>query len=295
MLGYSMKSYLCHNCHKSSLLDTSNLICPHCGNDFLEEEATARAIQRQRASHENQQTYEYVRYYCYTCKETSLINPHHMVCPKCQGTILEEASSVRPINKPEFRIPEEPRFEQPHDDPHDHRYRQHNRRQPNHGSNRRDRQREESPFSAFFDSPFWENGVFRDFERDPFEAFEPFFNGNHFGRRQERVLGRLFGDLSINPIEYLNQQLGSFDDIINQLSRRNGQQTHPASEESINRLKKRIVQRGEEIQKCSVCMDDIAEGTEANVLSCSHAFHPDCIQPWLRVKNTCPVCRKEVR
>ena len=37
-------------------------------------------------------------------------------------------------------------------------------------------------------------------------------------------------------------------------------------------------------------------GTEVQVMPCSdaHIFHPPCLAPWLRVHNSCPVCRHEL-
>ena len=35
-------------------------------------------------------------------------------------------------------------------------------------------------------------------------------------------------------------------------------------------------------------------GEEWKVLPCSHAFHTDCILPWVSEHNTCPVCRAEL-
>ncbi|CAG9333098.1 unnamed protein product [Blepharisma stoltei] len=283
MLGYSFKSYICHNCQRVSLVDTSNLICPHCGNDFLEDTTTARIHQHQ--------AYQYASYYCHSCRSTNLIDPHNPVCPNCHGTILEEASQARRNAERESHIPDNSIFYQfgqthqyPPRQPRSYQYQY-----------RAQRPSERVFFPEFAGFPSWNNSFFRDFAMDPFAEFESFFNGDFFSRRQERVLGRLFGDLDINPNEYFTQNFGSFDDIINLLIQRNASQTTPASESAINSLQKKIVEKGAEIQKCAVCMDDMPEGTEINVLSCNHMFHPDCIQPWLRVKNNCPVCRQEVR
>lgn len=42
---------------------------------------------------------------------------------------------------------------------------------------------------------------------------------------------------------------------------------------------------------CSICLED---GYMVK-LSCDHVFHEDCIKKWLHHKNTCPLCRQEVR
>lgn len=282
MLGYSYKSYLCHTCNRTSLIDTSNLICPICQNDFLEDTTTARMHQ--------QQEYAYTNYYCHTCQRNSLLDPRNPVCSHCGGRIVEDANRAR--QRPEV-IFQENSF------PHQYPNRQSRPQEPRYQEFRQPISVQRSFWGGFSGFPgllLMNSSRFGDFGFDPFTEFDSFFNGNHFERRQERVLGRLFGDMGLDPDDYFsNNQLFGFDDIIQLLIQRNHAQTHPATDEAINRLRTTKADVAKSDQKCSVCMDDIKEGSDINELTCKHVFHPDCIIPWLRVKNTCPVCRQEVR
>ncbi|KAL4432418.1 hypothetical protein ABPG77_001717 [Micractinium sp. CCAP 211/92] len=48
--------------------------------------------------------------------------------------------------------------------------------------------------------------------------------------------------------------------------------------------------------RCPVCMEELAEGDEVQVMPCSsgHVFHPPCLRPWLEEHNSCPTCRHEL-
>ncbi|CAL5201698.1 unnamed protein product [Lathyrus oleraceus] len=59
----------------------------------------------------------------------------------------------------------------------------------------------------------------------------------------------------------------------------------PAAKSCIEGLKMVTV---EEAEKCSICFEDFKVGV---CMPCSHMFHKDCIQDWLNVGNSCPLCR----
>ncbi|KAJ4883228.1 RING/U-box superfamily protein [Raphanus sativus] len=55
-----------------------------------------------------------------------------------------------------------------------------------------------------------------------------------------------------------------------------------------------LVAEKDEGAVCAVCKDEMNMGTEAVGLPCDHKYHGECIVPWLKTRNTCPVCRYEL-
>jgi len=44
--------------------------------------------------------------------------------------------------------------------------------------------------------------------------------------------------------------------------------------------------------RCSICLDSIVMNETANEIPCGHVFHESCIDGWLRISRTCPLCRQ---
>ena len=42
-------------------------------------------------------------------------------------------------------------------------------------------------------------------------------------------------------------------------------------------------------ENCTICLEDIESNIE--FLPCAHKFHETCIYNWLKIKDTCPMCK----
>ncbi|KAI3501712.1 hypothetical protein L1887_29685 [Cichorium endivia] len=45
---------------------------------------------------------------------------------------------------------------------------------------------------------------------------------------------------------------------------------------------------------CCICLAKYANNDELRQLTCSHFFHKDCVDKWLKINATCPLCKSEV-
>jgi hypothetical protein len=68
-----------------------------------------------------------------------------------------------------------------------------------------------------------------------------------------------------------------------------------ASQDEINKYTQAY--KAVEIPKesnCVVCQSEFQKQEEIRTLPCKHSFHKDCIDQWLKINKTCPICKKDI-
>ena len=99
--------------------------------------------------------------------------------------------------------------------------------------------------------------------------------------------------------EYENDEIENIlNYILNNDNNRYG--SPPAAESEIKKLDKYILTKdklknfGPE-NTCSVCKEDFIIGNKMMDLPCKHYFHEECLMPWLKQHDSCPICRFELK
>uniref|UniRef100_K3X027 RING-type E3 ubiquitin transferase n=1 Tax=Globisporangium ultimum (strain ATCC 200006 / CBS 805.95 / DAOM BR144) TaxID=431595 RepID=K3X027_GLOUD len=47
-------------------------------------------------------------------------------------------------------------------------------------------------------------------------------------------------------------------------------------------------------RECVICQVDMAIGMKVTRMPCQHLFHTECLHEWLKIGNSCPICRVEI-
>lgn len=144
--------------------------------------------------------------------------------------------------------------------------------------------------------------IFTSILRDlgPPEQRPPGANGTHegFARGLRDILGLFSPANAVSGDAVYTQE--ALDRIITNLMDANPQSNAapPATEQGLAGLDRRAVDeallRGENNTECTICQDEVKIGETAAFLPCKHWFHDECVVPWLKAHNTCPICRTPI-
>ncbi|KAL1223731.1 E3 ubiquitin-protein ligase RING1-like [Cardamine amara subsp. amara] len=100
----------------------------------------------------------------------------------------------------------------------------------------------------------------------------------------------------VNPNDFFTGTSG-LEQLIEQLTQDDRPGPPPASEPTITALptvKITPQHLTNDMSQCTVCMEEFIVGGEATELPCKHIYHNNCIIPWLRLHNSCPICRRDL-
>lgn len=104
-------------------------------------------------------------------------------------------------------------------------------------------------------------------------------NDRHNNNRNNRIDDNNFGffltQIIMIPIQFENEQLGASDD-------------------EINTLNTKIVEKNDKFDDCSICLCGYEVGQEYRTLLCGHTYHKECIDHWLKCNAICPQDREKV-
>jgi hypothetical protein len=77
------------------------------------------------------------------------------------------------------------------------------------------------------------------------------------------------------------------DSLLREQGAKDGQA--PASKASMEAMPN--VEVDEDGGDCVICLDELEVGGVAKEMPCKHRFHANCIEKWLGIHGSCPVCR----
>ncbi|KAK6913280.1 Zinc finger, RING-type [Dillenia turbinata] len=81
---------------------------------------------------------------------------------------------------------------------------------------------------------------------------------------------------------------GNLEEYLSEMLGKSG--PSPASKDSIDSMP--VVEINEvNGGDCAICLDEFTVGEDAREMPCKHKYHSGCIEKWLGLHGSCPVCR----
>ncbi|OZJ03114.1 hypothetical protein BZG36_03373 [Bifiguratus adelaidae] len=98
-----------------------------------------------------------------------------------------------------------------------------------------------------------------------------------------------------NSGDYVQEEF--LDNLISQLleeSQASAKGPPPASDRFIKALPNIPPTAIASEEQCIICKDDLHTSTCITKMPCGHLYDKECLVPWLKLHNTCPMCRLSV-
>ncbi len=98
-----------------------------------------------------------------------------------------------------------------------------------------------------------------------------------------------------NAGDFVNDE--NLQAVLNRLFEQSGPQSRAADPETVANLKVEKIGPAEVAanEECPICQEVYVVNESVKCMPCLHRFHIDCLEPWLKMKNNCPVCRAEIK
>lgn len=76
------------------------------------------------------------------------------------------------------------------------------------------------------------------------------------------------------------------------LEKKIGDVSKGLSNNELNRIKVSKYVAGKKKEQCLICLSEFKDKEEIRNLYCNHFFHRKCIDNWLKINKTCPLCKE---
>ena len=130
-------------------------------------------------------------------------------------------------------------------------------------------------------------------------------NDNLTNNRNNNFFINENNNININISAYLNNRINENNNIHNGLNRiRNNRRNFHFDEprkikcikEKLSKIKIKKVKNLEDKKKsCIICLEDFKNYQNIYTLPCSHIFHIHCLNKEIKLRQKCPICRKELK
>lgn len=83
--------------------------------------------------------------------------------------------------------------------------------------------------------------------------------------------------------------------IIRCYNERRKRRRHRLAKRHLKKIPTINFKKGDHYEICAICLDEFKEGVKLRLLTCGHAYHPKCIDPWLTEnRRNCPICKQKL-